>query len=52
MFKRYLTVFDNVLVVARCTAIKEDAVDENTRVDNNGACQDCCHLIVSKPLVT
>jgi glycosyltransferase involved in cell wall biosynthesis len=36
MFKRYLTVFADVSVIARCTGIKDDAVDENTRVDGVG----------------
>ncbi|WP_448382808.1 glycosyltransferase [Desulfosoma sp.] len=36
MFRRYLKVFDNVLIVARCRVIKKDAVDEKTRVDGNG----------------
>jgi glycosyltransferase involved in cell wall biosynthesis len=36
MFERYLTVFNNVSVVARCAITKEDAVDENTRVDGEG----------------
>jgi len=37
MFKRYLKIFDSVLVVARSAmASSNDAVDEATRVDNNG----------------
>lgn len=36
MFKRYLKVFESVLIAARSTVAGYDAVGENTRVDNNG----------------
>lgn len=36
MFKRYLSVFDKVSVVARTSNGSPDLVSENTRVDNDG----------------
>jgi len=36
MFRRYLSVFDGVLVVARVATGFQEPASENTRVDNTG----------------